>query len=171
MQSNLVALEVSSDIVHMLKEYVEYGSLDWYEYNETLVKLLEPLADQLVRNYSEDGKEITSDEVKEKVTQQKLEYWILDYFVNVRDKVSYNTLKDYLFKLLTKQNKSLADTYYYYDQALKFLQGFGFITYDKTYLVFNLCNKGKETFERVTNGELKGPDSNYYEKMYERWVI
>ena len=176
MEKRLVTLEVDADIVQMLNEYVEIGESDWFFHRKTLRKLFDVLAKELVdkktfmvakqKDVFNGGPEETH--YKELVTQEKLEYLILESFVKVTDGISYQTLRDYILEVMDQENLAFADFYHYFDQAIKWLRGFGFIDYDPTYNAFNLCDNGKTAFEKVTAGEVD--DNQLLEKMHERWL-
>ena len=60
MNPKKVVVEVQPDAILMLKEFVEYNGIEYYDHNETLYKLLDALADEVVRTYTlDDGTVIT----------------------------------------------------------------------------------------------------------------
>ena len=60
MKPKKVVVEVQPDAILMLQEFVEYNGIEYYAHNEALYKLLDALADEVVRVYVlPDGTETT----------------------------------------------------------------------------------------------------------------
>ena len=60
MKPKVATIEVQPDAILMLREFVEYNGIEYYAHNEALYKLLDALADELVRVYVlPDGTETT----------------------------------------------------------------------------------------------------------------
>ena len=60
MKPKVATIEVQPDAILMLQEFVEYNGIEFYAHNEALYKLLDALADEVVRVYVlPDGTETT----------------------------------------------------------------------------------------------------------------
>ena len=49
MKPELATIEVQPDALLMLREFVEYNGIEYYRHNDALYKLLDSLADEVVR--------------------------------------------------------------------------------------------------------------------------
>ena len=163
MENTFVAFEVSPDVIETVKEYVILGDkMTWDWHQGSLIEIM----NNLVLFLDEEEKDEDENKNKIALTQEQIEYFILENLSTINEPLTYAILKTLLNIYCSKEEKSLTKSYPSFDNALKFLQGLGFIVYNNQLKFYEISTKGREMFEHVQQ-EIHFD----VEKFHDRWIV
>ena len=131
MKSKLIALEVNDNELHMLREFVEYVGIEFYDHADVLYKLLDRIADETVRIYA--GEDIHM--------QEEIKDLIWEFYKDgSRYRSVHKVILDHVKEEFKKRGNNLEAFYYNFDKAIEWMLA-------KKYLVVDeLCHDVRYRF-------------------------